>query len=720
MSNGITADLNIGARIETGELANGRVAAAIDTNVVLSACVELPCARLTIDGMAIEASVELRMEGDNIALHLAPRVSEPKGGSLELTLPMFSGGGYLEKKVDSWQGAITARLGPVFVSGLAIVKPKGGQLSLLVLLTGEFVPPIQLSFGFTLAGVGGMVGIHRKVDDKALSDAVSSGQLSRILFPRNLEGSQRDLLTAFDRCFPDHPGGILAGPFLKLGWGTPALVTATIGVVIHSEGVLVLGRLAICLPFEQLDLIHIEATIIGTINEKGFALDASLANSSIVGMPITGDFKLRVPYEDKPGSMFALSAGGFHPAYPVPEGMEGMRRIGTEISPGVLLRARLEAYLAVTSNSVQFGALAQLTAGFDGFGIEGSFAFDALILFEPSFGFQAELHASVSVECCDFSVASLSLDGCLAGPAPFRISGHASISILFFDVDIDLPELVWGHTEQVHLPDARDPYLVLQDQLKVPSNWSAVAPSKPLVQLRSGAELSGAIHPLSRVGFRQSAVPLFFRLQRMDGVALPSPTLLQLHMIVPNTNPPEIIPSTRTYADFVDSQFLDLTDDQRLHAGAYGSRCGGCELDANAQEHAVSADIFARDEVYECKVLPSPDPERKRKRGFFSLLGRARFYTSVEHLRDKVIPITITDPSAPALANTATLANEQAHLQAQIFNNARQHDLVVNNAATFLESNPECLEKPGAYRALDSVTKFDSANHEYVARWELT
>jgi hypothetical protein len=717
MSNGLTADLSIGARLEPGEFANGRMAAAIDTSVVLSASVELPCARLTIDGMAVEASVELQLEGGQLVLRCTPRVSKPKGGSLELTLPMFSGGGYLEKKEDSWQGAITARLGPVFVSGLAIVKPKAGQLSLLVLLTGEFVPPIQLSFGFTLAGVGGMVGIHRTIDQKALADAVSSGQLSRILFPRNLEGSQRDLLAAFDRCFPDRPDGILAGPFLKLCWGTPALVTATIGVVISSEGVLVLGRLAICLPFEQLDLIHIEATIIGTINEKGFALDASLANSSIVGMPITGDFKLRIPYEAKGGSMFALSAGGFHPAYPVPEGMGGMRRIGTEISPGPLLRARLEAYLAVTSNSVQFGALAQLTAGFDGFGIEGSFAFDALILFEPSFGFQAELHARVSVECCDFSVASLSLDGCLAGPAPFRISGHASISILFFDVDIDLPELVWGHSEEVRLPAARDPYDVLRKQIETASNWSTVAPDKPLVQLRPGAELSGAIHPLSRVAFKQSAVPLFFRMQRMDGVALPSPTSLEVHML--SLDEQQRIASELTEAEFVDSQFLDLTDDQRLHAGAYGVHCGGRQFQADAQEHAVFTQVFSRDEIYECKILPNPEPERKRKRGFLSLFDSARFYTSVDHLRNKVIPIAIADPGSPALANTSTLENEQARLQAQLATNAQQHDLVVNSAAGFLEGNSEFLAKPGAYRALDSVTKFDSDNHEYVARWEL-
>jgi hypothetical protein len=52
----------------------------------------------------------------------------------------------------------------------------------------EFTPPIQLSFGFTLVGVGGLAGINRRPDTEALRAAAHSGDLSNLLFPRDLTG----------------------------------------------------------------------------------------------------------------------------------------------------------------------------------------------------------------------------------------------------------------------------------------------------------------------------------------------------------------------------------------------------------------------------------------------------------------------------------------------------------------------------------------------------
>ena len=56
--------------------------------------------------------------------------------------------------------------------------------SLLLLIFGQF-PAIQLSFGFTLTGVGGLIGVQHTASPTALSQALGAGQLDAVLFPEN-------------------------------------------------------------------------------------------------------------------------------------------------------------------------------------------------------------------------------------------------------------------------------------------------------------------------------------------------------------------------------------------------------------------------------------------------------------------------------------------------------------------------------------------------------
>ena len=420
----------------------------ISLDVVASASLEIPGLKLSVD--KLRASLALGIDLSGGQLHLIPTaaLALPEGAGAELDLPGFEGGGYLahDPVTDEWRGALAAQLGVISVSGFAIL---GTEPSFLVLIAAEFTPAIQLSFGFTLVGVGGLVGINRRPDTDALSAAVSSGDLSKLLFPSDPIAQADHLLATLSECFPAQPGSFVVGPMLKLGWGTPTLVAATIGVLVSDAGVVILGRIAITLPFEELAIIRLEALVLGVIDANGLAIDASLANSNIVGVPVEGDIRLRA--RGGQNALFALSAGGFHPAFAPPDGMAGMHRIGATISPGPILTARLEAYLAVTTSSVQFGAHVELQAGIDGFGIKGHLDFDALFVFDP-FGFMIDFSAGVSVECADFSVASIELSGHLSGTSPWRVRGHASISILWWDVDVDIPEITWGDANPPPLP----------------------------------------------------------------------------------------------------------------------------------------------------------------------------------------------------------------------------------------------------------------------------
>ncbi|GLW52004.1 DUF6603 domain-containing protein [Kitasatospora phosalacinea] len=543
----------------------GRYGIGID--LWASAAVELPGLRLGVDKVRLAVGIALAIENGTVTLALTPPVpTGPDGARAELTLPAFSGGGTLQRRGDEWSGALRARLGPVVVSGFGVLTTD--RFSLLALIAAEFEPPLQLSFGFTLVGVGGLVGVNRRPDTEALQAAAHSGDLARLMFPHDPVADAPRLLPVLAAAFPQQDGSTVVGPLLKLGWGTPTLVSATIGVLIGDRGVVLLGKLALTLPHEAAPLVLLQAVVVGTVDGDGLALEASLAGSHLAGIPVDGEIALRVRGGDDP--LFALSAGGFHPAFTPPEGMRQLRRIGTEISPGAMLRARLAAYLAVTTNSVQFGAAAELEAAVAGFGIKGGFAFDALIHLDR-FEFLADFSAHVSVECADFSVGSLVLSGHLSGPSPWRIRGHATVSVLFFDVDVDVPEITWGSAVPSAPPLVRDPGPVLVAQLAEPANWTVLSGDVPhCVQLRPGAGPgAAAVHPLAPLGFRQTAVPLRVALQRMDGRALPRTVTLDLDVPAPQLRE----------GLFPPGQFRDLDDRARLAASGYAPFACGFDLD---------------------------------------------------------------------------------------------------------------------------------------------
>lgn len=616
---------------------------SVGLGVWVKGTLELPGVILAIDNVRITQSLRMKVEDGRLALRtLGPELSGPDGARAELSLPGFTGGGYLKRQGTVWQGAFTATLGPVAVNGFAILNTRTS--SLLVLLSSDLPVPIQLPFGFTLAGVGGLVGINRRADATGLFAALQAGTLADFMFPRNAVSEAPRILPALEGSFPEKPGGFIVGPMLKLGWGTPSLASAAVGVFVGEEGVVVLGKFLINLPFEDAPLIKLQAMMLGTINAGGLTIGASLTGSSIVGLPITGDIMLRTRGGSDP--LFAFSAGGFHPAFTPPEGMAGLKRIGTEVSPGGFLRARLGAYLAVTTNTVQFGAAAELEAKVAGFGISGGFAFDSLIMLDP-FGFMADFSAHVSVECADFSVGSVRLSGHFSGPTPWRIRGRASISILWFDVDVVVPEITWGDSSAPELPASRVPAAVLAQALVDPGNWTQAASQLPAVVQQSPAATAGtaALHPLADVSFSQNSVPLHLELQRMDGRPLSQPVTLGLLC----KDGPSL---GNTRALFPPSQFRIMDAQASLAAGGYLSSDAGVVLSGRADAGSTTA---VRDpEGLETSFVSSESANRR-----LHLTSPIRSVLEHALLEPPAVPrfvTTLRDPGAAAYTSAGTLA----------------------------------------------------------------
>jgi len=125
-------------------------------------------------------------------------------------------------------------------------------------MSPEFNPGIQLSFGFMLSGVGGVIGINHRVDRGALSEMVQQGTVDQLLFPHDPVASAPAILTTLANVFPREHGSAVFGPLFRLTWGPVIpLITADLGVIVELPNLRfhILGRLRIALPAPELAII---------------------------------------------------------------------------------------------------------------------------------------------------------------------------------------------------------------------------------------------------------------------------------------------------------------------------------------------------------------------------------------------------------------------------------------------------------------------------------
>ena len=104
----------------------------------------------------------------------------------------------------------------------------------------------------------------------------------------------------------------------------------------------------------------------------------------------------------------------------------------------------------------------------------------------------------------------------LEGPAPWHLKGHGSISLLFWDLDVEF-ETTWGDSRDTMLP----PIAVLpliEAELNKAENWQALPPttSRLFVTLRKASTDPAALilHPIGVLRISQRALPLRSRSTR--------------------------------------------------------------------------------------------------------------------------------------------------------------------------------------------------------------
>ena len=549
----------------------------------------------SVEGIGLTATLAVRstMDGNLGPVDLSLGFKPPKGIGLAVDAGMVSGGGYLYLDPDKgeYAGAIELTFaGTVAVKAIGIITtkmPDGSPgFSLLIIMSAEFATGIQLGFGFTLLAVGGILGLNRGMNLQALTDGVRSGAITSVMFPKDVVANAPKIISDLRTFFPPRDGVFLIGPMAKLGWGSPTLVSISLGLVIEIPGnIALLGVLTVAIPADDVAVIQLKVLFIGAVefDKQRLYFFATLFDSRVVFLTIDGEMGLLVNWGDD--ANFVASVGGFNPRFsPPPLPFPQPKRIQLSLLSSSAARVNVDGYFAVTSNTVQFGAKLDLFFGLDEFNVSGDLAFDALFQFSP-FALIADLSGSLSVTVFGIGLFSVGINGTLEGPTPWHFKGHGSISLLFWDLDVDV-EKTWGDSRDTTLPPV--PVLpLLQNELAKPDSWRAVLPdsSRTLVTVRAmpAEEAALILHPAGVLRISQRLVPLQLTLDRV-GNQRPS----DVNRLTVSTQDGGLVRRDDAYERFAPGQFRDFSDADKVSQPAFELEPSGLDLAADGADLRTS------------------------------------------------------------------------------------------------------------------------------------
>ena len=491
--------------------------------------------------------------------------------------------------------------------------------SLLALVTAQF-EPVQLGLGFTLKGVGGLLGLHRSANTDYLRSLVRGGQMDKLLFPDNVLDNLTSVLTTINGAFPAAKGRYVIGLLAQLGWGTPELISLDVALLVELPApvrLLILGVLRAMLPSRQNDILSLRADFLGSVDfgAKKVSFDASLVDSRLWKFTLSGDIAFRLFQGDNP--VFVITAGGFHPNYQPPAGADltGLKRITLALAKNDNLRLTLESYFAVTSNTVQFGAhLALYYAIARGLHVEGNFSFDALFQLNP-FHVEVGVEAGVAIKYGSSELLSLHLSLHVTGPGPWHVWGEASFRVWFVKISVDVNASIGERPDDEPTLQRPDVYTPLKAALLDGANWLVEAPANALpssVVLRPASAAAGQVFldPRGAITLRQRVTPLGVKLEKFGSNPL-TPIggnyfEVPSFKVGPDSYSPATLPGIveETKDFFAPSQYYKLSDGEKLSRPSFESLTNGLRITSLAT--LVGADTATRRVVeYEQLLLDS-------------------------------------------------------------------------------------------------------------------
>jgi hypothetical protein len=581
-------------------------------------------------GLKLNFKVANNNDGNLGPLDLSLGFKPPNGVGLVLDAGVVKGGGYLyfDFEDEEYAGALELTFSD-FLSlkaiGLITTKmPDGSKgFSLVIIITAEFT--IQLGYGFVFLGAGGLLGLHRTMKLEPLAEGVRTGATANILFPTNIVENAPKIISDIRIFFPVELGKFLIGPMAKLGWGTPTLISLSLGIIIEIrvsngagiERIAILGVLKCILPDEKAALLVLQVNFIGAIDfqKKHAYFFASIFESRVLSITIEGEMGVLVAWGDD--ANFVVSVGGFHPRFnPPPLPFPVPKRVALNILNESWGKIRAQGYFAVTTNTVQFGNKIEIYFGMSDFKIEGHLAFDALFQFNP-FYFIVEISGKVSLKVFGFDLFTISLKFSLEGTSPWRAKGYGKLKILFFSFKAKFDK-TWGKKEDTKLPPVSIVDL-LQEQLKNTKNWQSIAPDSNnlLVTLRELHEPAEddedplVLHPIGKLRASQRAIPLEIRIDKVGSQKPNDANKLELEATG------SFVAVAKHKENFARAQFQDMKDSKKLSSPAYEKEVGGLDLSVSDDQFKFGR-IAVRHVRYELITIDTA--YKRSKKRFFAWL----------------------------------------------------------------------------------------------------
>jgi hypothetical protein len=520
--------------------------------------------------------------------------------------------------------------------------PDGSKgYSLIVFITAEDFQPIPIGMACMLRGIGGMVAINRTFDEEAMRAGLRNKTLGTLLFPQDPVRNAPEIIRNLITTFPAEEGAYLAGLLMKITWFQPTLVHLDIAIMVEVGKrlrVIVLGMISALLPTRENDLVRLHMDALGLLNLglMSVAVDAVLVDSRLAQkFVLTGEMALRANM--LPGRRnFVMAVGGFNPRFAPPESFPTLKRITIALASGNNPRLTCEAYFAITSNTIQFGARAELYAAAFGFSIEGDIGFDVLIHLLP-FHLIADFKASVQLKRGSRSLFKLSVSGTLEGPRPLRISGKASFEIFWCDFTIRFDKtLISG--EKPPLPPAVDAFAELRRALTAPDAWSTqLAQNRQhgvsLRKIAPGTTL--VLDPLGNLVVKQQVVPLNTSrdLDTFGGAPIAGARRFELKASIAG-----VTQDVNTIQEaFAPGQFFEMTDDEKLASPSFEDMDAGAIFGSDAIAIDEGGSIFAPLE-FETIIIDEAGQARNEEEDRYVLVAH-RFFEQVRFSAVGTAPI---------------------------------------------------------------------------------
>lgn len=578
-----------------------------------------------LDGVGLDVQLSFPASGGNLGgAELALAVVPPTRLGLEIRTDAVTGGGFLLIEPTRYAGAISLQIIEVGINAVTVIdtalpgNPDGWAF--FASLSLEF-PSIPLGFGFTLSGLGGVIALNRGLDTVAMAADLRNGVIDGLMFPDEPLADAAALIAQIDDYFPIDEGNTVVGPVIEIGWGAPSsILTAQLGVLISfPEGVIgIIGSISAVLPVPEAPLMSLRLDSIGEVDLPAGTLliAATLYDSNLLGtIELSGDMGMYLATRGTP--YFLLSVGGYHPTFTppnqVPAPLHDLRRMRAAIEIASNVNISIEAYFAVTSNTVQFGASVALEASVEiwptTYTARGEVGFDILIQFSP-FAIIADIYAEVGVYSGNKELMGVHLSAHLEGPEPWFASALASFK--FFGVKVKFEIEVGGKAADENRPlvEIRGDVIAALSQI---SAWEEAAPfgvpaAITYIDMAPTDDDVMWVRPDHSLVARQGVAPLERALE-VIGEGTPHPDHTYLRITAAGFMGDAQEDPDRVTDWFAPAMFERMSDQGRLSRESYEEMTAGVSFGSDEVEISAHPRRLGREvEVTYEESLYDPDP----------------------------------------------------------------------------------------------------------------